>query len=72
MKELFNAIISIIIIFSAVTAMQMIKDKELTLQKVKYEKALKVMVKKYEWKSDRLRIYTDLVYNTKNGAIYEK
>ena len=27
---------------------------------------------KYQWKKNRLKVYTDLVYNTKYGAVYEK
>jgi hypothetical protein len=42
------------------------------LREVRYKAALKILYKKYQWKSDRLKVYTDLVYNVNGGAIYEK
>jgi len=71
MKEVFKTILLLIpgaIIFMVVVADQAQAD----LQKVKYERALDIVLEKYQWKSDRLRTYTDLVYNTKYGAVYEK
>ena len=37
-----------------------------------WETAYTKLYKKYKWKKDRLKVYTDLVYNTKYGAVYEK
>ena len=40
-------------------------NKTNQLNKIKSERALEIVWKKYEWKTKRLRVYTDLVYNTK-------
>jgi len=42
------------------------------LREIRYQVALDIICKKYKWKSDRLAIYTDLVYNVNGGAIYER
>lgn len=70
--SIINFLITCIIVYGAVRTMQDHKDKELALQKAKYEKALDIVIKKYKWKKNRLRVYTDLVYNTKYGVVYEK
>lgn len=44
--------------------------KKSELRELRYKVALKIIYKKYKWKSDRLRTYTDLVYNVNGGAIY--
>jgi hypothetical protein len=40
-------------------------NKTNQLNKIKSERAFEIVWKKYEWKTKRLRVYTDLVYNTK-------
>ncbi len=42
------------------------------LREVRYKAALKIIYQKYKWKRDRLKIYTDLVYNVNGGVIYEE
>ena len=46
--------------------------KRAELRELRYKVALKYIYKKYKWKSDRLKVYTGLVYNVKYGAVYEK
>ena len=60
--------LAIIIMYGTVSTMVIIKDNELALQKIKYEKALEIANEKYQWKKNRLRVYTELVYNAKYGV----
>lgn len=46
-------------------------ENEKALQKMKYELVLKEVMSKYKWKTDRLKTYCDLIYNTKNGLLHE-
>jgi len=48
------------------------QDETIILQDISFKAALNKANEKYQWKKNRLRTYTDLVYNTKYGTVYEK
>jgi hypothetical protein len=74
MKKLIWLIIGFAYIGAAALSVQQSIEshRKSELRELRYKVALKVLYKKYKWKSDRLRIYTDLVYNVNGRAVYEK
>ena len=66
-----NKIIWAIVLAAGIT-MWSDSHKKKILQEIKLKKALDMVYDKYQWKSDRLAVYTDLVYNVNGGVIYEK
>ena len=61
---LFLITVLMIIVLQLINIMEM--------RQVVFEASIEKANEKYQWKKDRLRTYTDLVYNTKYGAVYEK
>lgn len=61
-RELVVAIVFFLVgaIFMAIPL-----NKTNQLNKVKSKKVFEILWNKYEWKTKRLRIYTDLIYNTR-------
>ncbi len=47
--------------FSGLAGIDNEKNKR-ELDKIKHDKVVEIIWKKYAWKSERLRVYTDLVY----------
>lgn len=62
----------LLILVSTSNILYMHQDDVKDMKKEVYWKAFtKKLYKKYQWKSERLKTYTDLVYNVNGGAVYE-
>ena len=62
--------IIVVLAYNIVADFYQIKQDE--LDEIYHNTWQQKALEKYKWKSDRLRTYTDLVYNVKGGAVYEK
>ena len=66
MKKSDQREIIIAAIFFLLGALSSVKiDHDKQLNDYKHKAIQKILLDSYEWKSDRLRVYTDLIYNTK-------
>jgi len=71
MKKLILSILIILLGTAVNVAYILDNNKTAELQELYHKAWEKKAIKKYKLKSNRLRVYTDLVYNTKYG-VYAK
>ena len=52
------------ILFGSIILITLLSIKERKLAKIKTDKSFEKLWNKYEWKTKRLRVYTDIMYKT--------
>jgi len=72
MKKLTGSLLFMILGNAMLIAFLVDNHKTARLNEIYQETWQEAALKKYQWKSERLATYTDLVYNVNKGAVYEK